>query len=184
MMFKEKLEGNHLIKFNNPFFKGNLGVEEVELVISNAAVFIEGEATLNLVKGDFEEYDPNELDGTNIMNVDFGAYTGEIIGQGFKKVYGEDYDEFTGKGSFDIIAETKATLSSGIAKGIGNFMENAIEEINKTIPEVMESHVRLTRRDIELAYTFAGLKNGRYGHLKNVKKVYVGHIVEKHLAEY
>lgn len=184
-MFKDNLQGNHLIKFNNPYFTETLGVEEIELIISNVVVFIEGEATLNLVKGDFEGYKPKELDGLNIMNVDFGAYTGEIIGQGFTIEYGEDYDEFTGKGVSELVTETKANLSKGIAKGIGHYMEDAIKEINETIPEVMENHTRLTRRDIELAYMAVGKgADGRFGYLSNPRNVYVGHIVEKHLADY
>ena len=171
--YDKKLTGNHLIKFNHPYFKDL----EIELVVERTLVLIEGEAILNLIIADedniFTKMDKNELVDSIAVCVDLGAYTSEIVAKQFYAIYDED-DEFSEAEDFEIGIRTMPNLTKGIPYGVGHAMERAIVDIQRH-----ENVDNLIRRDIERAFGIQGRKNGKAGHLVGTG-IYIGNYFKPH----
>lgn len=154
--FANKLTGNHLIKFNHPFFNEL----EIELIVQDTYVFIEGEAGVHLKLceegNEFVKMEDNELIETVVVGLDIGGGTTEIIGEQF---YWHVLDENEDTG--DVRFRTMPNLTKGIPFGVGNMVyDQTISDIEKA-----EKVDKLIRRDIEKAFTKQGIKNGKPGHL-------------------
>lgn len=155
--FKKALQGNHRLEFNNPYFTDVLGVKAIELVIDEAMVWSEGDAALEAVrrsiKDDLVKTDASDLLGQAFILVDIGAYTTELIGALFAQT-SEDDEELA------VELETQQNYCTAIPKGIGNVFTDAIPLIENN-PAIKD---RITRRDIEIAYTGPVSKApGKYG---------------------
>lgn len=155
--FKKALKGNHRIEFNNPYFSEGLGVKVIELVLDEVMVWSEGDAALEAVrisiKEDLEKVDPSDLLGQAFVLVDIGAFTTELIGAVFAQI-SEDDEELA------VDLETQQNYCTAIPKGIGNVFADAIPLIEKN-PAIKD---KITRRDIEIAYTGPTSKSpGKYG---------------------
>lgn len=173
--YEELLTGNHKVKFNHPFFK----VKEMELIIENTLVLVEGESALNIKineeDNEFQTMEANELLDTVIVGVDLGAFTSEIVAKQFYRVVNEE-----GLDEEDIVigVRTMPHLTKGIKKGVGHIMEYAIGDIQQN--EKVDS---LIRRDIEKAFSSEGKKGGRTGHLVG-SGVYIGDYFKPHAEQF
>jgi hypothetical protein len=144
--FNKALQGNHRIEFNNPYFTEDLGVKVIELVINEVMVSSEGDAALEAVRRsievDLEKIDPSDLLGQAFVLIDIGAFTTELIGAVFAQISDDDDELVVG-------LETQQNYCTAIPKGIGNVFADAIPLIEKN-PKIKD---KITRRDIEIAYT-------------------------------
>lgn len=161
--FKERLEGNHKVKFHHPMFNEL----EVELIIEKVLVLVEGEATLNLLisaeDSEFSKMDRSELIDQIATMIDIGAYTTEIVGKQFVHVRGEEDDEDT---DIDVVVKTMTNLSKGVDRGVGHVFEDTITDVEKN-----EQVDKLIRKDIERAFEKEGIRNGKAGYLAGYENV-------------
>lgn len=179
-MYADMFRGNHMIEFKHPYFAGL----QVELIIENVFVFVEGEASLEPIlddpEGEYADIEAEELVDSIVVMGDMGGFSTDIIGIQFEQVQDEDVDEFDENVEIYVEPKTKINLSTGIDKGIGNIMLNVIKDVEKYEQSVQR---KLTRRDIELALGAKGKINGRTGYIKP-EKVYIGDYFEKYAINY
>ncbi|MCT4662707.1 MAG: hypothetical protein N4A40_12670 [Tissierellales bacterium] len=162
--FKEYFLGNHIVKFNHPWFENNRFPTELEIRIGLTKVFVEGESSanyiLNNVENEFQNKSPEELLDTSIFFIDMGAFTTEVIGKMFLEVINEE--EF-GYDDEPLVVEhrTLPNLSDGIKKGIGHVMNDTITALKNKNPKID----KLTRKDIEEALKPKGRRGGKDGYI-------------------
>jgi plasmid maintenance system antidote protein VapI len=142
--FEEKFKGNHLVRFNSPYFKNEIGIEEVTLVIDKVISNAEGLSTLNCImydeNRDIAKKEPYELVDKIITSFNIGAGTSEGVTVRFVRTSEEDEE-------LEVEAQIVDELSKGFPIGIGTIMDEAIPEIQSAF-----NTDKLTRRDIEKAF--------------------------------
>lgn len=177
--YSEAFQGSHLIKFNHPHFEGL----EIELVIERVFVYVEGEAGLETLiydsESEYSKLKPEELSGSIVVNVDMGGFTSEVVGIEFN-LHFEGTDTFDLNQEGELVAETRADLTTGIQKGIGHVMKSTITDIERNEIGIQRM---LIRRDIENALGRKGLYDGKIGYVLP-EKVYIKDYFDKHSKEY
>ncbi|MBO8160650.1 MAG: ParM/StbA family protein [Thermosipho sp. (in: Bacteria)] len=146
LAFEESLIGNHLVKFNDPWFGGL----EMELNITDARCFMEGESALYTVLYDekygFQDSDPMDLIGHLITIVEMGGGSTEIVTYAFGEaptldIYNND--------NIQVTLDFRPQFTGGIKKGIGNVMTQTIADLKKYEEKLKDRDLR--KRDIEKA---------------------------------
>jgi len=171
--YREKLMGNHLIKFKNPDFNELT----MELVVENALThYVEGEVVLDLLLEKINE-DPNELLGSIFAVADGGAYTFDVTGAEFEKDFDEDL--LAGTREEFIQAVTKDQFSFGIERGIGHVFQEIIEDVEAENTDILKRY--LDRKDIEDALEVK--LEGKKGWIMP-ERIYVGDKINERTSVY
>lgn len=170
--FANMFAGRHQVQFKHPAFK-NL---TVELLVERVFVYTEGKQalTLELNKegGIYETTANEELLNKKMTLIDIGGHTTEFVTIGYEMVsddtdleMGDFYDEYS-VSELEVKQVTLTHLTYGLDKGIGTVMEDVITEVDNEYRGKGKPLRNLTRRDIELAFTIKGMKDGKVGYIK------------------
>lgn len=141
-------KGKHIIEFKDRYMKEELGIEKVNINVKDIDVQIEGIAALELVS-DVEGIEKEEIvnyANKEIAIIDIGQHTTDIAGA--KYVYD--------KRDKTLSLETSRKLVDGINIGIGDVLEDVVEEIQKS--KIVDRNEELTPEHIlEAVMEFNGV---------------------------
>lgn len=141
-------KGQHVIEFKDRYITQELGIEKINLNVKDVDVQIEGIAALELVS-DVESIEQDEIvnyANKEIVIVDIGQHTTDIAGA--KYVY-DRRDK-------SLSLETSRKLVDGINIGIGDVLEDIVEEIQKS--KIVDRNEELTPEHIlEAVMDFNGV---------------------------
>lgn len=162
--YAQLFRGNHVIEFKDRYFIEELGIKKINLFVKDVEVQIEGIAALELVS-DVDGIENSEIinfANKEIVIVDIGQHTTDIAGA--KYVY--DRRDKT------LSLETSNKLVDGINVGIGDVLEEIIDEIQRG--KLVDRNVILTPEDIlEAVMEFNGVLTSCG---VNIKGIYEKHM--------
>ena len=146
--YESLFKGQHVIEFKDRYITQELGIEKINLNVKDVDVQIEGIAALELVS-DVESIEQDEIvnyANKEIAIIDIGQHTTDIAGA--KYVY-DRRDK-------SLSLETSRKLVNGINIGIGDVLEDIIEEIKKY--KIVDRNEELTPEHIlEAVMDFNGV---------------------------
>lgn len=166
--------GQHVIEFKDRYITQELGIEKININVKDVDVQIEGIAALELVS-DVESIEQDEIvnyANKEIVIIDIGQHTTDIAGA--KYVY-DRRDK-------SLSLETSRKLVDGINIGIGDVLEDIVEEIQKS--KIVDRNEELTPEHIlEAVMDFNGILTSCG---VNITSIYEKHMIAfaNRIAEY
>lgn len=179
IMYSNLFKGKHKINFKHPNFK-NL---TVELIIENVFVFVEAEMALSLElnkpSGIYDTTPPEQLLNKKMAIIDIGGHTTEALTVNYELArkhneleLGGFVDDYAITSDIEVQQVTLTHLTFGLERGIATVMEDVIQEIDNQERGKGRPLRTFTRRDIELAFTRQGMRDGKIGYI-NPEGIYI-----------